>query len=100
MKDASEIVDPSIKSVIQAIHDSPTMTSLVVSGGGSQAIAWLLGVAGASRTVLDVNIPYSTRAMIDYLGWTPKQAASDETAIGLAAAAYARSCSLRAAEWK
>ena len=95
MSGATLPVDPSIEAVIQAIHDSPTMTSLVVSGGGSQAVAWLLGVAGASRTVLDVNIPYSTRAMIEYLGWTPKQAASDETAIGLAAAAYARGCSLR-----
>lgn len=88
MTESTDSVD--LAPFIQAIHDTPTKVALVVAGAGSQAVTWLLGVAGASRTVLDVSIPYSAQAMIEYLGWVPEQAASDETAVALAAAAYAR----------
>lgn len=36
-----------------------------------QAVAWLLSVPGASRTVLDMRIPYSRNSLKDLLGKSP-----------------------------
>ncbi len=66
------------------------MASLAVAGAGSDALGWLLGTPGASRTVLAASVPYSARAMAAYLGWEPEQHASAASAISLAAAAYAQ----------
>jgi len=37
-----------------------------------QAIAWLLSVPGASRTVLDMRVPYSRASLADVLGKAPE----------------------------
>ena len=74
-------------SPIARIHASPLRAMLVVTGGGSQAIADLLAVPGASRTVLEVVIPYSAAALSAWLGFQPPQAVSADTATALARAA-------------
>jgi nicotinamide mononucleotide (NMN) deamidase PncC len=84
--------------LITHIHASPVMAVLVVTGGGSQAIADLLAVPGASRTVLEALVPYSDKSMTEFLGTSPTQAVSIETAAALAQQAYQRACSLRGAE--
>ena len=84
--------------LITHIHASSTMAVLVVTGGGSQALADLLAVPGASRTMLEVLVPYSDTSMREFLGATPMQAVSIETAMALAQKAYQRACSLREAE--
>lgn len=84
-----------IQALIQRIHDSPQQTVLAVSGAGSQATAWLLGVAGASRTLLEVVVPYGPRSMIELVGHEPGQFVSSETARDIAAATYRRSLRLR-----
>jgi len=71
---------------------------LVVTGGGTQAIADLLAVPGASRTVLEVLVPYSEAALTAFLGVSPRQAVSVEAAAALAQAAYKRAAVLHAAE--
>ena len=45
------------RDLVQKIHDSPPQAVLAVAGAGSEAVAWLLGVAGASRTLLEVVVP-------------------------------------------
>ena len=75
---------------IQRIHDAPHKTVLAVSGAGTQAVAWLLGVSGASRTILEVVVPYGRLAMQDFLGFEPTQSAAAETARQLARRAYRR----------
>lgn len=80
-----------LHQTIQEIHQSPVQAALVISGGGSQALAWLLSVPGASRTVLEMTLPYSHAAFARYLGWLPEQAVSRETAVALADVAYRRS---------
>lgn len=92
-------MDEIIQSVIRQIHDLPMQAALVVSGGGSRALAWLLSVPGASRTVLEMTLPYSYPAFEHYLGFRPEQFVSRETAIYLAKAAYHRA-RLLAAEGK
>jgi nicotinamide mononucleotide (NMN) deamidase PncC len=86
-----------ILSLITQIHASPATAVLVVTGGGSQAVADLLTVPGASRTVLEALVPYSDKSMTEFLGAAPTQAVSIETAAALARQAYARACVLREA---
>lgn len=83
-------MDEALHRLIEQIHSAHLMVAMAVTGAGSQAVAWLLGVPGASRTLLEVVIPYSARAMIEYLGHEPQQYVSPETAIALAERAYRR----------
>ena len=80
---------------ITGIHRTPTMAVLVVAGGGSQALADLFVVPGASRTVLEALVPYSDGSMDEFLGRPPSQAVSAETAAALAQKAYERALRLR-----
>ena len=84
--------------LITDIHASSTMAVIVVTGGGSQAIADLLAVPGASRTVLEALVPYSDKSMTEFLGVSPAQSVSLETAAALAQQAYQRACSLRSSQ--
>lgn len=77
------------------IHATPVMAVIVVTGGGAQAVADLLSVPGASRTVLEALVPYCRQSMIAFLGVLPPQAVSVETAAALATAAYHRAVRLR-----
>lgn len=71
------------------------MAVVVVAGGGSQALADLFVVPGASRTVLEALVPYSDRSMREFLGHEPEQAVSAKTAAALARKAYERALALR-----
>ena len=71
------------------------MTVFIVTGGGAQALADLLTVPGASRTVLEALVPYSERSLAEFLGPLPRQSVSVETAAALAQTAYQRALRLR-----
>jgi hypothetical protein len=81
---------------IAQIHASPTMAVVVVTGGGAQAVADLLAVPGASKTVLEALVPYSERSLTEFLKEKPAQAVSVQTAAAMARAAYQRALWLRA----
>ena len=83
------------RDLVQKIHDSPPQAVLAVAGAGSEAVAWLLGVAGASRTILEVVVPYGSLSMIDFIGHEPSQFVSVETATDMARAAYNRALLMR-----
>ena len=76
--------------LIDQIHDSPLMVVIAVSGGGVASISDLLLVPGASRTVLEVQVPYSFSALSDLLGYPPEQAVSQEVAEKMALACQVR----------
>jgi nicotinamide mononucleotide (NMN) deamidase PncC len=78
----------SVDQLVQQIHDAPTRIVLAATGGGSRAIADLLEVPGASRTLLEAFVPYSDSAMIDYLGSRPDEFCSVRTARAMAMAAF------------
>lgn len=84
-----------IISVIEKIHATPNKAVIAVAGAGSQAMAWLLGVSGASRTILETIVPYGRLSMIDLLGNEPEQYVSAMTAQDMAKAAYQRGMRLR-----
>lgn len=79
------------RALVAAIHDAPHQLVLVVAGGGNAIITDLLDVPGASRTILEIVVPYAESAMADFLGGAaPGAAVSAETASALAAAARER----------
>ncbi|MCE5269570.1 MAG: hypothetical protein LLG00_16965 [Planctomycetaceae bacterium] len=79
-----------IEQLVQQIHDSPTRIVAVVTGGGSRAIADLLETPGGSRTLLEAAVPYSSPAMIAWLGGPPDEFCSSATARAMAMAAFYR----------
>ena len=88
-------IDSEIRQLVESLHSTEGMASLVIAGAGAPAMGWILGVAGASRSVLDVQVPYASSAMIDYIGSEPEQYVSERAALDLARAAYRRAVELR-----
>jgi nicotinamide mononucleotide (NMN) deamidase PncC len=89
---------PSSTALIEAIHAAPTLVVIAATGGGSQAIARLLEVGGASRTVLEAIVPYSAAALDDWLHARPEHYCSPQTARAMAMAAFERARRLIADE--
>lgn len=79
-----------LRSLIEAIHAAATRAVVVTAGAGSQALADLLAVGGASRTVIEGLVPYSQAAFVDFLGQAPDQFVAAATARLLAGRAYTR----------
>ena len=79
-----------IRPQIEQLHATPHKTVLAVSGAGTQAVAWLLGVSGASRTILEVVVPYGRLSMQEFLGFEPTQSAAAETAQQMARQAWVK----------
>ena len=89
-------MDADISNVVARIHDTPEQSVLAVAGAGNYALAWLLGVGGASRTVLETRVPYGYLAMTDFLGgYAPDQTVSADTARHMAKSAWQRGMALR-----
>lgn len=74
---------------IERIFDSGLKAELVFTGGGSGALHALLSTPGASRFVSGAQIPYSPEALERYLGASPTQVVSPETALALVRVAKA-----------
>ena len=83
-------MDNSIHELVQSIHDAPGRVMIVSAGAGIQAITWLLGVAGASRTLLEAVIPYDESSFDSFLDQKPEQYVAIQTAGYLAGRAVTR----------
>ena len=83
-----------IQDAIRRIHAGPAQAVAAVTGGGAQAITWLLTVPGASRTVLETLVPYSEQSLERFLGERPSGIAYSETAETMARRAYRRAVEL------
>ena len=94
--------EPSLESelvrVIDAIHASPRQTVIEFAGAGAQALAWLHGRAGSSRTVLEASDRYAPASLAQALGTTPAQHVHPDVARSLASIALARACALAGAQ--
>jgi hypothetical protein len=83
-------MERDIEQLVQQIHDAPGRTMLVVAGAGTKALSSLLGVAGATRTLLEALVPYSTAAFDEFLEQTPSKYVTGKTVRLLAGRAYTR----------
>ena len=84
--------------VIEELHAAPGRAVVAVSGAGSSALAWLMEIPGASRTLLEGVIPYSQSSLVGFLGYEPEQYVSPDTSRNMARSAYARALELREGE--
>lgn len=73
-----------IRDFALCIHNCATHFVYASAGGGALAAAWLLAVPGASRSVLEVVVPYAEAALVSWLGHTPASFCSAETTLALA----------------
>jgi hypothetical protein len=73
-------MDAEVIDLVRRLHGCDRRVALAVTGGGATAAAWLLGVPGGSRTVLEVCVPYAQEALDDYLGRPPESYCSAQTA--------------------
>jgi hypothetical protein len=83
-------MDAATRQLVEALHAHPRQCVLALTGGGTTAAALLLGVPGASRTVLEVQIPYDDQALVQYLGRRPEQFCSAATGRELAVRSWER----------
>jgi hypothetical protein len=83
-------MDPAVRRLIEALHQASFRCVVAVTGGGTRAAAHLLGVPGASRTVLEVLVPYDDRSLTEFLGRRPEQSCSAETSRMMAGRARER----------
>ena len=81
-------------NAIAELHKSRYQGVVYVTGGGASLISDLLSIPGASRTVLDAQIPYSCSALSELLGTPLKSACSDVTARAMAIVAFERAVKL------
>lgn len=84
----------SLEQKIKELHESPWKMVLALTGGGSGALPLLLGVAGASGTILEGIVPYSNASILDFLKKTPEHYSSELTARQLAMASFQRALHL------
>jgi hypothetical protein len=78
------VIEPDVSDLVRAIHAAGHPSVLALSGGGSGAAARLLGVPGASRSVLEVVVPYHPDSMATFLRGRPARFCSPDTARALA----------------
>ena len=88
-------MDAEVNRLTEKLHACGTMAVIVVAGAGTQSTSWLLQVPGASRTVLEILVPYASASLVEYLGHEPAQSVSAETAEQMARLAYRRAVRLR-----
>jgi hypothetical protein len=92
-----------VKRLISELYSLPAPPQLCISvtGGGGQAIAWLLAVPGASACLLEATVPYSPVSGRQWMGGAaaaPASLCSEEAAVALAREAYSRAMHLSVAE--
>ena len=78
------------RMLVEEIHDTKTRLVLAIAGGGNAAITDLLDVPGASRTVLEIIVPYAEAALSDLVGRPIDGAVSQKTAEAMASACLKR----------
>ena len=88
------IHENDIRDLVRRIHSTPGRLLLVTAGAGTQALAWLLGVSGATRTLLEALIPYDESSFDDFLGRKPAKYVVARTAGLLAGRAVVRASHL------
>ena len=92
-KDASQLLHCELdwQSVFDRLEGADARISLVVTGGGTRAIAKCLGRAGASRLFVEAVVPYSRSAVTEFLGHELESpSVCEATAVALAKTAASR----------
>ena len=86
--------DRQIWNAVEKILASNTHLSCAITGGGSTLINWLFNHPGASRVLIEAQIPYSSRALEKFLCKPGPHPVVANTARDMAFVAHARTTDL------
>jgi len=86
--------DRQIWNTIERILESKKQLACVFTGGGSTLLNWLFNHPGASRLLVEAQVPYASRALEKFLGKPGPHPVAANTARDMAFAAYARGTEL------
>ena len=75
---------------VEAVLQSGVQLAVATTGGGVELASWLVNHPGASRAIVEVQVPYSEAALASYLGCTGPHRVEEKTARELAGRAHAR----------
>ena len=78
------------QDIAKKLHSVSGRGCIVVTGSGIQAISDLFAEPGASRTILEAQVPYSRKALVDFVGAPTDQHVSAAEALLMAQAALGR----------
>ena len=87
-------VSSDIWAQVEAVLRSGLRLAIASTGGGSEFISWLLNHPGASRAIVEVQVPYSEQALAAYLASAGPHRANEQTARDMAGRAFVRAASL------
>ena len=83
-------VDKQIWDQVEAVLESGVELALATTGGGCELVSWLLNHPGASRAVVEVQVPYHAGVLRDYLGFSGPHRVEEKTALSMAGQAFVR----------
>jgi hypothetical protein len=78
------------QQIAKKLHSLPGRGCIVVTGSGIQAISDLFSEPGASRTILEAQVPYSRKALYEFVGESTEQHVSAKEAQLMAQSALRR----------
>lgn len=82
----------AVRGILQhaRVADGDTRIFVASTGAGARIQSYLWDMPGASKFLAGACFPYARNEMIDFLGFTPDQYCSEETAIHMAMASFSR----------
>ena len=83
-------MDDAIWSAVENLVGRETRLALAVTGGGSALLHWLFDHPGASRVLVEAQIPYASAALSAYLQRPGPHRVTRQTARDMSWAAYER----------
>ena len=83
-------MNSALEKTITAVHAAPPKVVLEFAGAGALSLAWLHGVGGSSRTVLEATDRYAASSLVEAVHFTPQSFSSPPVAEALAERAYGR----------
>ncbi len=79
-----------LATLITQIHATDTVLVLEFAGAGAQALHWLHGVGGSSRTILEATDRYAPASLVELLGYHPSPVTTPAVAQAMAMQACQR----------
>ena len=79
-----------MEELARKFHTVPGTGCVVITGAGISAISALFAAPGASRTILEVQVPYTQKALDEFVGTQADQHVSESEAILIAESAQKR----------
>lgn len=87
-------LDPDLWQLVDEILARGVPLAVAVTGGGSELVPALLNHAGASRSVVEAQVPYHAQALRQYLGAPGPHPVNAATAMEMAGCAWQRAARL------